>query len=337
MARVRFATVVVPFGLACLICMLSAERARAQFQAQGTDNIQSLGQFTIDVNPMFVQPVVNFYHNGNGPLADAGYTLIQQEGQTYLTSPVLYDGATLIARSSNITQGSNASVPVGSPAYAAAGNVSANDLTLLPKGWNPAPGTNEVYTAIQSLNLTSASLGYPSTYNTAVTAGAAIPAGMANSGVVSYGEVASQSSSSTGSFSANSFFDVFVNVNIGLGGGSGSSIDLYNKTPLLVENNGLMGFPPTVIYSHDASLGSPNLYISGGPMNGDLFGTILVSGHGAGYNQSDEGSFTQSYNQLLQAAGVIPEPSTWIMLLTAGVIVPAYARWGRLGRSPAKP
>jgi hypothetical protein len=32
-----------------------------------------------------------------------------------------------------------------------------------------------------------------------------------------------------------------------------------------------------------------------------------------------------------------PEPSTWIMLLTAVVIVPAYGRWGRLGRSPAKP
>ena len=70
-------------------------------------------------------------------------------------------------------------------------------------------------------------------------------------------------------FPAKSFFDVFVDVNIGFSGAmGGSSIDLYNTTPLLVENNNLTGFPPNVIYTHDSSLGTPNLYISGGSMNG---------------------------------------------------------------------
>jgi hypothetical protein len=327
MARTRFATVFVPFGLACLTCMLSVERARAQFPGQGTDsNIQSLGKFTIDVNPTFVPTVVSLYTSGDL----AGYTLNQpttgsQKGQTFLTSPLLYDPSTTIARSGNITQGSSASVPVGSPVYSAAGLVSASNLTLLPKGWNPAPGTNEVYTAVQSLNLTDG--------NSSVTAGQAIPASSLNSGKVSYGEVASNSSSSTSSFPASSFFDIFVDVHVGLSGGmTGSAIDLYNTTPLLVENNSLQGFPPNVIYTHDSTLGTPNLYISGGPMNGDLFGTVIVSGHGAGYSinsPTDVANFDNSYNQLLQAAGVTPEPSTWIMMLTAGLIVPAYVRWSR--------
>lgn len=313
------------FVIACLICMMSAECAKAQFPAQGTDTIPSLGKFTIDVNSAFVAPVVSYYNAGYL----SGYTLNQpttgpQAGQTFLTSPLLFDSSTLIARSSNITQGSGALVPVGSPAYTAAGNVSASNLTLLPPGWNPATGTNEVYTAVQSLNLTGG--------GASVTAGQMIPTSSPNSGAVSYGEVASSSSLPTGSFPAKSFFDVFVNVNIGLTGGmSGSSIDLYNTTPLLVENNDLTSFPPKVIYTHDGSVGSPNVFINGGPNGGDLFGTIILSGHGAGYdinNPGDVSSFTQSYSQMEGALG-IPEPSTWIMMLTAGVIVPAYARWGR--------
>ena len=70
----------------------------------------------------------------------------------------------------------------------------------------------------------------------------------------------------------------------------------------------------------------------GKPDDGAVFGTIMVSGHGASYNvnnNQDVAGFSQAYDVLLQQAGVTPEPSTWIMLLTAGVMVPAYLRWGR--------
>ncbi|MGP0065499.1 MAG: hypothetical protein ACLQGP_18085 [Isosphaeraceae bacterium] len=338
MARTKLTTAFVPFGLVCLTCMFSAECARAQFPGQNTDSTTSLGKFTIDVNPTLAPTIATAFNNGDFP----GYTLNQptsgpQAGQTFLTSPLLYDPTTTIARSDNTTVGSNATLNLGNPLYTTA---SASSAATPPSGWNPAAGTNEVYTALQSLNLTSG--------GTSVTAGEAIPAGTPNSGVVSYGQVASQSSMAGASFPANSFFDVFVNVTVS---SSLGSIGLYNTSPLIVESSGLTSFPPTVLYTHQQSSGpAPNLYInvpSDSPFysfNGDSFGTIIVSGHGAGYNDGGASGttgpgpaqFNQQYNQLLQTAGVTPEPSTWIMLLTAGLIVPAYARWSRLGLSTAK-
>ena len=45
-------------------------------------------------------------------------------------------------------------------------------------------------------------------------------------------------------FSARSYFDVYVDVDLpGLG-------TLYNKDPLLIENDLISGFPPTVVYIH---------------------------------------------------------------------------------------
>lgn len=340
MTRVRLATVFVPFSLVCLTCMLWTGTARAQFPGQGTDQTTSLGQFTIDVNSMFVNQVVSLYNGGQLP----GYMINQpltgpEAGHTFLTSPLLYDGTTTIARSANTTEGGATMLPMGSPYYA----TSTGTFAATPAGWNPAPGTNEVYTAVQSLNLTNLNGGGPVT---SVTAGQAAPGGTP----ISYGEVASQSNLPTGSFPANSFFDVFVNVQVGSTLGS---LDLYNTAPLLVESTNLMAFPPTVLYTHDQSSGpAPELFInapnSSDPFhayNGDPFGTIIVSGHGAGYNngQSSTGqapdprygpaAFEKQYDQLLAQAGVIPEPSTWIMLVTAGLMVPAYVRWSSRRRA----
>ncbi len=186
MARTRFATVFVPFGLVCLICMLSAERARAQFPPQNTDTTTSLGKFTIEVNPLFATTIANDFNNGDFP----GYTLNQptsgpQAGQTFLTSPLLYDPTTTIARSSNTTPGANATLNVGNPVYTTSSGSSA--LTP-PSGWNVSASTNEVYTALQNLNLTNGG-------GTSVTAGQSIAATSPNAGVISYGQVASESSS----------------------------------------------------------------------------------------------------------------------------------------------
>jgi hypothetical protein len=279
---------------------------------------------------MFAGQVQSMYSAGQLP----GYTINVPvsgplKGDTFLTSPLLYDPTTTIARSDNTTVGSNATLNVGTPVYTTA---TATSAATPPSGWNPAAGTNEVYTALQSLNLTNGS--------TSVTAGTAAAAGTP----ISYGQVASESSLPTASFPAKSFFDVFVNVNVSTTIGS---LGLYNTSPLIVESSGLMSFPPTVLYTHQQSSGpAPELIMNSpasspfSPFNGDSFGTIIVSGHGAGYN--DGGStgtpgsgpgpaqFEQQYAILLNQAGVTtPEPSTWIMLLTAGMMVPAYVRWSR--------
>ena len=194
MNRMKFAFSLLPFGVVRLTGLSARHSANAQFPAQGTDVITSLGKFTIEVNPAFAPTVSSLYNDGDLP----GYQLIQptmgaNAGKTFLTSPLLFDPSTTIARSAPITAGSTADlngVTVGSPTYMVNGSpvtVANNNFTLLPTGWNPPVGTDEVHTAIQSMNLTGG--------GASVTAGQAIPVTSPNANMISYGEVVSNSSS----------------------------------------------------------------------------------------------------------------------------------------------
>jgi hypothetical protein len=347
------------FAVAFLgVCLVQAsENLWAQpFSPPGptTDSTQSMGQFTIVVNPNF-QPALSgvMGYNGSGTF----------------TSGNLFDQQTQINRSMTTTVGSPGylgGLPVGS----ATGLVVANSsITAFPPGYvPPQTGTDMVFTQIKSFDLTNGALS--------VTAGTAAPTALP----ASVGEVISNAGSATiGNpsldFPAKSFFDIFVDItipNIPAFGGTGSTT-LTNAPvtsgtatisgptmPLIIMNSGIKSFPPVVIYVHGNSTAVP-LYVGAGGVNGtgvdagDLFGLLTIAGHGAGYGVTSGGTdqntgapantttFNQAYSQMTQipvlpsyppsiypgsstlptgswAPGVVvlPEPSSVSLLALAG-------------------
>src|SRR5271167_2819095 len=114
-----------------MLAVLFATRqsALAQFPPKGDDVTQTLGQFTIVVNPTF-QPLMAGYPGYNGATKT-------------LTSPILSDAATRIGRSSVLHKGSAADsggVPVGTAGII----VKDSMLVVQPGGLQPA-GTREVH------------------------------------------------------------------------------------------------------------------------------------------------------------------------------------------------
>jgi hypothetical protein len=60
--------------------------------------------------------------------------------------------------------------------------------------------------------------------------------------------------------------------------------------PLVVKNNQVRSFPPTVVYLHDASSIVPILFFTDRPgfwHRDDILGYFLLVGHGVGVTQSD--------------------------------------------------
>ena len=230
-----------------------------QFPARGDDNVQSIGQFSIVVNPAFQAMM-------------AGYPGYNATTKTF-TSPVLYDGSTDIGRSDPLHKGSAADIN-GVPVGFAGTNVSDSMLVVEPGGLEPV-GTREVHTMIYSLDMTGG--------------GAAVRAGInAPDQPVSAGEVESYSGamgSPTNDFIAQSFFDVFVDVDLPAGGTNMTPFPvatLYNSMPLIVQNTFLLSFPPQLVYIHGMSTAVPIKFRTGGSFwsAGDTFGLLTLAGHG---------------------------------------------------------
>jgi PEP-CTERM motif-containing protein len=286
-------------------CILPVSKvAWAQFGAAGTDTTQSLGQFSIVVNPAFsAQVAANFASNYNA-------------SANILTSPLLYDPTTTIDRSSTTTVGSAAytnGLTVGSPAN---GTVKASSIAVLPTGYNPPAGEDTVFTQIHSFNLSG-----PGGFS--ATAGAA-----ASDQPASVGEVVSNATGAgignpSSDFPARSFFDIFVDVTVpGVG-------TFNNSTPLIVDNNSITSFPPVVIYTHGNSTAVPLMFEAGnvfGEPAGTVFGLVTLAGHGAGYTNSSTGvnsptdpetgrladpaDFESAYNAFLnQPSDLMPLPN----------------------------
>src|SRR5438552_358889 len=98
-------------AVAAIAALGSSQIFAAPFAPLGpiTESTQSLGQFTIVVNPAFAGAMPG--------LTPAGFTY--DAGKNILTSPLLYDPTTTIDRSATTTVGSAAYIgglPVGSPA-----------------------------------------------------------------------------------------------------------------------------------------------------------------------------------------------------------------------------
>ena len=317
-----------------------------------TDNTQSLGQFTVVVNPLF-QPYL------------AG--VMGYDGSGTYTSPLLYDQNTQISRSMTTQWGSagwSGGLPVGS---AVGPIVSQSSISLTPSGFVAPPnGTDMVFTQITGFDLAAGPIS--------VTAGTAAMDPLLPNSV---GEVISNSGTPANpalDFPARSFFDVFVDVTVPALGGSGSMVlsNAYSGagTPLVISNSGITSFPPVVIYTHGNSTAVP-LYV--GPKGidglgtdaGDLFGLLSLAGHGAGYGQGSTGggstdentgmpatemAFEQTYMSMPElpvlpqyylypggpalpptgswAPGltVLPEPTTVSLLVVAGLAAVGFCR-----------
>jgi hypothetical protein len=274
--------------------------ALAQFPPRGDDLTQSLGQFNIVINPTF-QPLMAGY---------PGYSASTH----ILTSPVLYDGATIIGRSDPLHRGS--AVDTGGVLVGSAGtSVSDSLLVVEPGGLEPA-GTREVHTMVYSLNMVPFG-----------PAGTAVRAGTnATTRPISPGEVESYSGPSglpANDFPAQSFFDVFVEVDIAGGGGFPGATNLFNTLPLMVQNTNLTSFPPTVVYIHGMSTAVPIKFSTSHPPlwnAGDTFGLLTLAGHGVfqtnsstGQNTTEAQAQTQLQNTLASTppAPVEPQYSTW--------------------------
>ena len=284
----------VPVLMALAFLSIIAPGARAQFPPQGDDVTQSLGQFRIVVNPTF-QPMMAGY---------PGYA----PSTARLTSPVLYDPATLIGRSNPLFDGSAADTG-GVAVGIAAVLVSESSLSVQPGGLGPM-NTREVHTEIHMMNMTGGG-------GMAVRAGTAAP-----DQPISAGEVESWSGASFSSaldFPARSFFDVWADVDVPAGAGFPGAVGancLYTSAPLLIENTNLTSFPPQVVYIHGMSTAVPVRFRTTNPgfwVAGDIFGLLLLAGHGTFSNDQ-----ARAEADLTTALAATPEAA----------VEPAFATWG---------
>ena len=268
------------------------------FPSQGDDTTFSLGQFRIAVDAKF-QPFLS---------GAPGYDSTTHR----LTSPLLFDPSTKIGRSNPIIAGS-ADDLLGTPVGSAGTIVKDSDHTLVPVGFENAGDTTsrEVHTQIIDFNLGRGSGGL------AVRAGLSAPDRPASVGEV---ESLSTSGKPDKDFSARSFFDVFVDVDLpGFG-------TLYNKAPLLIENDLITGFPPTVVYIHGGTSAIPLLFSANDPnghwLKDDRFGYLVLAGHGVGFAPAGHGhggepgevEFETELNRHGELPIPVPEPSSALLL-----------------------
>jgi hypothetical protein len=263
----------------------------------------SLGRFQITVAPAFR----SLFPTDTPP--GFGYNPTTH----VLSSPLLNDSDTMLGESATVAGGFNptpgsTTVTVGAGGSAVSVTNNSTFYPLVPSTFSSAkPGTDEIFTQIQSFDLTNGT-------GTNVLAGSAAPLAAAGS----YGQVQTETGATGGvptnmDFPARSFFDVFVEIQVPLPSGS---VDLYNPLadPLLVQADGLTALPPKVVYIHNKSSAVP-IVISGGPFNGDTFGTLDLAGHGVGYSINNPADVMSFNDQYAQAGGTVPESSTWAMML----------------------
>lgn len=265
------------------------------------DTTPSMGLFRIVVDPAFrllMEP-------GPGLSGYPGY--VSADGR--LTSPVMIDNFTTIARSSRHDRLFLGTKPVGVPSL---GPVGYADYAAIPPEFalSPPP-TEEIFTQIRSLRLrttperqcTNTDPRIPSVPVSwdMVLAGpenGLEPVLLKSVGMVQE-DVAGGAAlgAAAPDFPARSFFDVFVMVSLpGLPmTQSGVAFPptppwpmpaavLYNDSPLIVKNFSVTELPPHVVYIHgDTPVAVPLKFRDNNPpywSAGDVFGSLTLAGHG---------------------------------------------------------
>lgn len=304
MAR-RAATVL---GLAGLAGRLMA----ADFSGGPTDDaaVPSMGVVKVIVAPAF-QAVM------------AGYPGFFAPNRLY--SPVLYDANTVIGRSAPHVHGIPGSTPVGNlgtpTAYADFANVPTDFQ-------NPLAPTREVFTEIRRMTLVTMGGGVSCSNRVDDPRIPAVPPGIPiimagpDGGAAapalprSLGQVQSKTpgANPANDFPARSFFDVFVEVNIPAFGSFPGAV-LRNTQPMVVTNQVLTEFPPSVIYIHGATTASPIVFKTSGVLTditganptpysaGQVFGWLVLAGHGTQIDCSSPAAVQNFINTVLGPPG----------------------------------
>jgi hypothetical protein len=271
----------------------SGERCAAQiFPAQGDDTTFSIGIFRLMIAPAF-RPLLAPAVGTNGY---PGYR--SSDGR--LTSPMMFDPATTIGRSSRHDRLLVGSVPVGIPSM---GNVGYADYPAIPFLWAAAPApTEEILTQIRSFALVSESRVDQCPTNDPrvpqiplswlmVKAGPAQGVTRKSLGMVQE-DVAGGAAlgAANPDFPARSFFDIFVEVNLpqvlstySITAFPGTGAALYNDIPLIITNLNLTTLPPSVVYIHGETTAVPLKFKVANPPfwnADDVFGYLVLAGHG---------------------------------------------------------
>ena len=261
----------------------------------GDDYTPSMGQFQIILDQRWVKIfdalVTNSPLNNVTVTRRKGFRLYKKGGT--LTSPTMYDFSTRIGRSDPFIAGSPLEY-AGVLAGAVPGRTYINEGQIVehPTWAGPPAGAREVHTFLKSMHMTDQ---YTTHLGFSVKAGMEAPTRPVCAGQVEGGSSASD-------FPANSFFNVYVVVDIP-GGGLLPPIQLVNVEPLLVQTTNISYFPPHVIYKHNNSTAvsmyfNTNMIIhdpntgADVPVNrGDLFGQLILAGHGASFSTVETEAF----------------------------------------------
>lgn len=246
MNRVKLTLLV---ALAALLVLPSLATAQPFPPGPADDVTASLGQAIIWVHPTF-RPLVSGYPGWGFPQPN------------HWTSPVLYDGNTIIGRSAVHTHGSIPDLN-GTPVGTAGTIISDGNFAFVPgpPQFTSGPaGNREVHTELYKLNMVDGC-----GFGIAVRAGtgAGVP-------FISPGEVEALGAD----FPAESFFNVFAEVDVPFYGGT----ILQNTAPMVISDNNLTSLPPTVVYIHGGTNAVP-VYFKNGPAAGALFGYLRLAGH----------------------------------------------------------
>jgi hypothetical protein len=183
--------------------------------------------------------------------------------------------------------------------------VGDNNLGLVPLLFESPSNTFEVKTEMRSLNLTGG--GY------------ALRAGIAAPGTPgSYGEVESLSGASGDpywDFPAKGFSDLFVQMDFPANSPA-PAFTVTNGMPLIVQSRSLTTLPPRAVFAHGNTTAVPVYFtntVTPYWHAGDVFGILLLAGHGVNFNGSNStavASFQQTVAQMPQMP-VAPQYATW--------------------------
>jgi len=269
-----------------IIFLIYSSMSWAVFPAADIDQTTSLGRFSIRLTQAMGQQWLGI-DSCPGNLDDPN-------DPCRINSPGLEDLETKIGRSAP-HQDEDSTDRGGALISGALQPVKDSDFSFVPDDtFQEGPiGSQEIHTQVLSFHLkrskaccdnpiacSSSDWLLTSDDATAVRAGS-----VAADQPRSIGEVESLGNSD---FPAESFFNVFVEVDLDFDpDGPGpqqpdGTIDmtLFNKKPLVIQNDDVMELPPTVVYIHGGSDFAPLVY---NKTTGEAVGWLTLAGHGVGY------------------------------------------------------
>ncbi|HWR83524.1 MAG TPA: hypothetical protein VN285_09490 [Candidatus Deferrimicrobium sp.] len=304
------------------------------FPAQDDDYTTSLGIFRIYVMKSF-RPMINDWAQNMVPPLPTVCTDLTRYGcydpvTGKLTSPVLYDGETIIGRSNahdDVTGEGASQVGLAFPR-----NVSDADFKVPATFEGPPDGHHEIHTAVVDMEM--GVLGITKSIPTLfvmVRAGHALSSSVPPFSPLPLcpGEVEATPGGNDLP-DAESFFNVYAEViipELPSVPWQGKDMVLVNSKALLIQNKDLDTLPPVVVYTHENSFAVPVRFAEDNlPLwkKGALFGYMTLAGHGLRYGppkdaQAGIDDFLAIMNQHLADKGEMPLPK-----------IPTLTEWGMI-------